>query len=428
MTRLLATADLHIGAGADHRLDALADQERILNQIVEVTETNACDGVLIAGDVFHKTLKAQRDPESAIALFGRFTRQLADAGIPVVAITGNAQHDIRNADLPCALDHFATDYFRVSRVPELIRFVGDVAVCTLPNVPLGRLIASRGGGDREETIELATALLLDVAAELRAQVPEEWPSVLLGHWSVSGASLPNGLPVSTLSEPVLPVDELEALGFDAMVFGHIHKPQLFGQGSTFYTGSPMVHDFGEASFDHGVWIIDVDTLGVSREPEFVPLTDRRFVTVNVDLCPEAGNKITALRTLDGSVNGATNIPENIRAEYSPDETDAIAAAISEQFPLADAVVRVTYRATEEQHRRVDHTAIKALLDDAGVHKVYGGIHWDPVRETRARVAGVDEQLDPLAAVTAWCGANDVDDAPALALEQLTTTYLEGAAA
>lgn len=417
MTRLLATGDLHIGAGADHRLDALADQERILNQIIEVAEAHVCDGVLIAGDVFHKTLKAQRDPESAIALFGRFTRRLADAGIPVVAITGNAQHDIRNADLPCALDHFATDYFRVSRTPELIRFVGDVAVCTLPNVPLGRLIAARGGGDREETIEIATALLLDVAAELRAQVPEGWPSVLLGHWSVSGASLPNGLPVSTLSEPVLPVESLEQLGFDAMIFGHIHKPQVFestpfaSKTSTFYTGSPMVHDFGEAGFEHGVWLLDLPAQGAYLNgdrgaPEFVPLADRRFVTVHVDL-------VTA---------EAFSLAQT--GEF--DETATIAATVCE--PLTDAVVRITYRATEEQHRRVDHAALTGLLHDAGVHKAYGGIHWDPVRETRARVEGVDEQLAPIDAVTAWCRANEVDDAPTLALEQLTTTYLEGAVA
>lgn len=139
--------------------------------------------------------------------------------------------------------------------------------------------------------------------------------------------------------------------------------------------------------------------------EFVPLADRRFVTINVDLTDEHSERLS----------------EGL------DETDIVAAHIATEIPLTDAVVRIQYRATEEQHRRVDHAALTALLEDAGVHRVYGGLQWEPVRESRARVQGVDEQLAPNAAVRAWCVANDVADAPAVALERLTSDYLEGVA-
>lgn len=451
MTGIVAAADLHVGAGSDHRVDALADQEHVLNQLAECAIARDLDLVLLAGDVFHRP----KPTPAELHVFDRFARQLADAGIPTVAILGNAGHDQLGTDLPSALELFASPWLRVSRVPEVIRCVGDVAVCTLPSVPISRLVAMRGGGERAETVEIATMLLLEAAAELRSQVPAGWPSILMGHWSVSGASLPNGLPVSTLTEPVLPVDELERLGFDAIVMGHIHRGQLYGQGTTLYTGSPMVHDFGEAGFEHGVWILDfpggsssngatsngdgpseehrlhqVGDAGSTPASRFIPLVDRRFVTVNVDLAkgvsePGSLRKSEASSPVpDGIVEGAATGPGSLT---SLDETDLVNAAIAEQMPLHDAVIRVTYRATEEQHRRVDHGAVQALLDDAGVHKVYGGIHWDPVREDRARAAGVDEQLDPISAVTAWCGANDIAEQPALALEHLTLEYLEAAA-
>lgn len=110
-----------------------------------------------------------------------------------------------------------------------------------------------------------------------------------------------------------------------------------------------------------------------------------------------------------------------------DETDQIAAAIAEHLPLTDAVIRVRYKATEEQHRRVDHAALHRLLADAGIHKLYGGLQWEAVRESRARVEGFDESLAPLSAVDLWLAANTVDDAQAASLRVLLAGYLEAEA-
>lgn len=416
MTRLLCTADLHIGAGSDHRGDALADQEHVLDQIVEQARAHDVDAVLVAGDVFHRPKPAPAE----LHVFSRFARNLERAAIPTIAILGNAGHDQLGADLPSALELFQSDWLRVSRAPELVKAAGDVAVVTLPSVPVSRLVALRGGGDRTETNELAATLLVEAAAELRAQVPEGWPCVLIGHWSASGASLPNGLPVATLTEPVLPIEELEAQRWDAIVLGHIHKGQRFGshpfgRWTALYCGSPMTQDFGEGGFEHGVWLLDLEELSGESDalPEFVPLTDRRFVTVNADL------------TNVGAAIEITTPEDGFDRRIDMDETDYIAALITEELPLTDAVVRVSYRATEEQHRRVDAAALTGFLDEAGVHKLYGGIKWEPVKGARARVEGMDEQLDPLAAVDAWCKANDVDDTPGLQLARLTTSYLEG---
>jgi hypothetical protein len=87
----------------------------------------------------------------------------------------------------------------------------------------------------------------------------------------------------------------------------------------------------------------------------------------------------------------------------------------------DAVVRVRYTATEEQARRIDHAEITRALMDSGAHKVFA-IQPTIVRENRARVEGVTEEIAPLAAVGAWCDANGIaDHAP---LGDLTSRYLQ----
>jgi exonuclease SbcD len=395
-------ADAHLKDGQPYGDDRLADQERVLDQLVDVAREHDVDGVLFGGDLFHFWKPTPRELHVARDFFSK----LAAASIPTVAITGNAPHDIGAADLPCALELFASEWVHVSRYPELVKAAGDVAVCTLPNVPVARLVAKQGG--RDEISELATALLLETAAELRSQVPDGWPAILLAHWSISGASLPNGLPVSDLHEPVLPLDALEALDFDAVLAGHIHRAGPFGTMGfrpVLYGGSPLCLNFGEQSVDHGCWLVAPDQFGWGAT--FVPLTDRRFVTVDVDL------------------TSATF------AEHAAgvDETDLVAAAIVEQYQensLADAVVRIRYRATEEQHRRVDVAALKGFCMEAGAHRVYQVLP-ELVRVTRLRSAGVDESLEPGAALDLWAAANDLEETDRRRTRDLLTSYLEAAA-
>ncbi len=276
MTRLLCCSDLHVGAGGAHRRDPLADQAATLAEIVKVADERQVDGVLIAGDVFHRP----RPTPPELHLFADFARALGT--IPTVACHGNSGHDLVNGDEPTALELFATRHFRVSRVPEAFKVIGGVTICTLPSTPVHRLVAQTGMS-RDEANEQAASLLVEAAAILREQA-RGGHAVLMAHWSVSGAALPSGMPVAELHEPVIPLDELEAQGWDAIVLGHIHRGQLLGDGLVWYCGSPMTMDFGEAGFPHGVWIIDLAPGEYDvRGPEFVPLPDRRFLTFDIDL-------------------------------------------------------------------------------------------------------------------------------------------------
>lgn len=421
--RILAFGDLHLGASPDlgrvpfGEGSRLHDQARVLNRIANLAHEEDVELCLFSGDAFHR----RRPTPSEILTWRRFVDRLnTQLGVAMIAIDGN--HDVEAADRPSALEilrgHAA---YETSRIPAIFHPTPQLAVATLPWTPPAHLLASLNGDvPRDEVNARVAELLIDSARDLRTQIPEGKTAILLAHWSVSGSSLPNGLPVEQLRDPVLPLPDLEALLFDFVVLSHIHKGQILGnpEGGIFYTGSPALVDFGEAKTEHGVWIIDTEA-GLNGNC-FHPIEERRFLTIECDLTlPGGGDDLTT----GGALSPSTIAP----AESVLDETDLVAAAISEQLPLTDAVVRVRYRCTAEQARHVDVAALRGFMHEAGVSKIFS---LAPIieREDRARVEGVDESLTTMDALDAYLKSEAISPDKANELRRKTAEYLETVAA
>lgn len=395
MSTFVVFGDAHFGAGADYCQPGvrLQDQTAALDQVVDVAIDCIADAVLFAGDAFEGPLVT---PEQYDA-FRRPLRRLAERGIPVVGISGNGRHDAAMRSVN-ALE-VMSEVLDVHREPGVVK-LGRTYVALLPWASTARLVAAHNGGDRDATNSEAGELLIEIARGLYARIPAGEPSLLLGHWSLAGAHLPNGLPVDDLREPVIETGELEAIGFDLCVFGHIHVPGPVSD-KTFYTGPLATTSFGEAGVEHGCWRIDLHPEQPGRllhEISFVPLEERPFVTIDADLTTGAHEQLGL------------------------GETDAIAAAIAPHLPLDEAVVRVRYRATEEQARRINWPKLRELLDDC--HKIYD-IQADIVRADRARVEALnDAEISPLEAVDLWLEAEEITGPKADALRDLTAAYLQ----
>ena len=84
--KLVHLSDLHLGKRVNE-FSMLEDQEYILNEILRIIDGERPDGVLIAGDVYDKTVP----PGEAVLLFDKFLTNLAEREVPVFVISGN--HD-----------------------------------------------------------------------------------------------------------------------------------------------------------------------------------------------------------------------------------------------------------------------------------------------------------------------------------------------
>ena len=84
--RFMHLADLHIGKKVNE-FSMLEDQKYILGQVLDLARDKKVDGVLIAGDIYDKTVPSVE----AVTLFDSFLTKLSEDDIPVYMISGN--HD-----------------------------------------------------------------------------------------------------------------------------------------------------------------------------------------------------------------------------------------------------------------------------------------------------------------------------------------------
>ena len=394
MSRFLCIADLHLGKGAAlgrEPGERLAEQEAVWRRALEIGAERDVDAVLFAGDVFEGPIPT---PEH----YAAFARPLRDSSLPVLAISGNGRHDAAMRDTNAVeLLRLLGDSqrLRVYTRPKLTA-VGDVSIACLPWTPVSRIVAAQDGGDRDEIHQVAAQLLVDVARELREKALPR--AILLTHFSISGASLPGGMTSDQLREPVLALEALEALGFGAVVAGHLHPPQHLTAGAlphdpvVFYCGSPLPLDFGEGGTEHGVWILDIDHAGESAE--FVPIESRRFVTLDWDHDEDP----------------------DVVAEISRDGDH------SQRHRTVGSYVKARITATEESARSIDAGAVRDGLLATGAHRVW--VELNVQRAARARVEGLDESVSEVDAFDAWLDSQGVNGDQAPALRSLHQDYLE----
>lgn len=370
--KALICSDFQIGSGTAYgtaEQPRLADQRDMLAKIVALTYEAQPDMILFCGDAFQH----RRPTVDELALFKRYflDEMYCDTAYLLV---GN--HDWRGHDRLSTLDLFGEDGVWVVDKPYRTSAVrGGAGIAFMPWAPPG-----------SSSIEARADELHAKAKSLFASVADAPVPILVTHYALSEMATPTGLPTERMREPILDVHELAEQGWRYIFAGHVHVPKLLDLGTVrvVSVGSPWVNDFGEADVAHGVWLLNTETDAITH----VPLTDRPFVTLDVE------------RDLLG----------NPRVDFPPN--------------LEGAVVRVrgTVRQDEIDYMRFDD--FRANLDALGVHKVHE-VRLDVERPPRAR-ADVEASDEPLAQLDAYIDAN-LDGDPGMrqiALRSLTTTLLQ----
>ncbi len=359
--KLVCTGDWQCGQTGALTLE---DQEAVWHRIVDVALERHVDLFLHAGDLVHGPIFTMEQ----LAAIRRVFARLRVAKIPVAIVTGNSVHDLAVRPVH-ALDVFKDyDGIYVSDRPDCLNFDG-LDVCTLPWVSPARLLAmSNGEVNHEKAATAMTPMLVNIAERLYLISRRETPVVLLAHWFIDNTSLPTGLPVDQMHEPVLPWADLDSIGYDAVIAGHNHHGQRIDNPDLDSTrgivvGSPQPLNHGEAGYEHGCWIVDVPALAESEvdkgspvpatasgsaSAEFVPIESRQFATIDYD--------DTGWNFDDG------------------------------------AIVRVRYTATEDEARRIDHEQLRRTLIEEGASKVT--IEPTLVRAPRARNLAITSDLGP----------------------------------
>ena len=332
--KLLHLGDLHLGRSLGD-FDLIEDQKYILDQILKIIEKENVDGVLIAGDVYDKSIRS----EAATNLLDYFLCKLSESRVQTFMISGNHDSDDRlnygsnlfeaNQIYISALYHGTLDKRTVTDE------YGEVNVYLLPFVKASQVRHFYP----EETIDSYDDAVRVILKHADMDVTQR--NVIVAHQFVTGQSEDTALGGSE-GAGTQSVGLVEKIGydcfdgFDYVALGHIHSPQRVGRDEVRYSGSPLKYSLSEV---HNAKSVPVITMGKKGEVtlELIPLKpmrDLRHIKGNLKALLEPKNMtdvedfIYVTLTDEEIINDAMGIfqqtyPNTVKIDYDNSRTRAM---------------------------------------------------------------------------------------------------------
>jgi exonuclease SbcC len=234
--KIIGAGDIHYCP--EHKEKALAS----LRTVQDAARDRGVGLVAIPGDLFDRGLQASdRDAYGSLMEAIREILEIA----PIVAIRGTPSHDAAGSYAPLAAMK-APNPFTVLE-PGVPHFLPGLLVLGIPEPGKSWLLANKNGLGRDEANQAVVgamkALLLGLGG-LRRGHPE-LATVLLYHGMIRGATIGAGQVVGP-GEIALGRDDLDVVGADFAILGHIHEPQDIGPRAA-YTGSAYPCDWAETT-------------------------------------------------------------------------------------------------------------------------------------------------------------------------------------
>lgn len=263
-------SDLHLGKRVNE-FSMLEDQWDILQKIVVFAKEHKPDAVLIAGDVYDKSMPIVE----AVQLLDRFLVWLNELGITVFIVSGNHDNAERVAFgaelLKNSSVHIVQSYNGKIAPVTLSDGYGDINIWMLPYLKPSLIRRHFPDRDVNTYSDAISAALSNANLDISAR------NVLIAHQFVTGAITSESEEISVGGSEN--VDGSVFDGFDYVALGHIHRPQQICRETLRYCGTPLKYSFSEASHTKSVTVVDMDGKGEIKITELplVPLRDMREV-------------------------------------------------------------------------------------------------------------------------------------------------------
>ncbi len=270
--KILHTSDWHIGRQF-HNVSLIEDQRHVLNQIIQIAEQEKVDVVLIAGDIYDRSVP----PSQAVALLDEVLDQLHQRHITVILISGN--HDgaerlrFGASQMGQVGVHILADLEQLTQPVILHDQFGDVAFYGIPYadpVTVKQAFATEVSSHDEAMACLVNKIEKSLSTKR---------NILLSHCFIDGGQ-------ASESERPLSIGGAECvsyqhfLPFDYVALGHLHGRQYKGDEKIRYSGSILKYSFSEEKQIKSVVLVELGEQGVEhlQQIPLTPLRDMRSIT------------------------------------------------------------------------------------------------------------------------------------------------------
>ncbi|WP_040512992.1 exonuclease SbcCD subunit D [Gracilibacillus halophilus] len=272
--KILHTGDWHLGKIV-HGIHMTEDQKYVIDQIIQCVEKEQPDVVIIAGDLYDRSVP----PKDAVELLNdALTAICVQQNTPVLAISGN--HD--SADRL----GFGASLFRGQQLYIHTEIGQALTPITLEDgagaidfyaVPYTEPeeVAAFFEDDHIDTHHKAMERMVQ---EIEATMNTNHRNIFIGHTFLRGGE-------ETESEERLtviggtPYVEAELLdSFDYVALGHLHQAQKITSPHLRYSGSILKYSFSEANHQKSITLLEIDE-HQKVECEKIPLHPRRDMRI-----------------------------------------------------------------------------------------------------------------------------------------------------
>lgn len=273
--KFLHLADLHLGKRVNG-FSMLEDQAHILRQILAILDDEQPDGVLIAGDVYDKSVPSVE----AVGLLDGFLTELRARGVPVLLISGNHDSPERLAFGGRVMDscgiHISPVYDGALAPVTLQDAFGPVHVWLLPFVKPAHVRRWFPDADIESYTDAVAEAVAHMDIDTAAR------NVLVTHQFVTGGTRSGSEELSVGGTDN--VDSGVFAPFDYVALGHLHGAQHIGRETIRYAGSPLKYSFSEARQHKSVTVVTLGEKGdvQVRTVALTPLRELREVRGSYD--------------------------------------------------------------------------------------------------------------------------------------------------
>lgn len=273
--KFLHLADLHLGKRVNG-FSMLEDQAHILRQILAILDDEQPDGVLIAGDVYDKSVPSVE----AVGLLDGFLTELRARGVPVLLISGNHDSPERLAFGGRVMDscgiHISPVYDGALAPVTLQDAFGPVHVWLLPFVKPAHVRRWFPDADIESYTDAMAEAVAHMAIDTAAR------NVLVTHQFVTGGTRSGSEELSVGGTDN--VDSGVFAPFDYVALGHLHGAQHIGRETIRYAGSPLKYSFSEARQHKSVTVVTLGEKGdvQVRTVALTPLRELREIRGGYD--------------------------------------------------------------------------------------------------------------------------------------------------
>lgn len=262
----LHTSDWHLGA-TEGEYDLLEDQRFFIDEICRIIRERQVDAVLLAGDVYDRSVASA----AAIRLYDyAMNRICRELHTKVLTIAGN--HDSAERLSSCGQLLEKAGLFisgAAEREPKVVSF-DDAELFLLPWITEEK-VRSLYPEERESIGSLTDAYRV-VTSHMRDRFSPDKKHIVVSHAFITNSETSTSDRAAEIGFATqVSADVFD--GFDYVALGHIHKPQDVSARIR-YCGTPMPYSFGkEETQVKSVTLLDTETMAQEIIP--LPLLHKR---------------------------------------------------------------------------------------------------------------------------------------------------------